>query len=94
MFQQFQSSFSGSLDVNVTYENGTQGLVKGQDKYKTDRYSESHVLRTLQEGLLYLQLPQGQVVSSKTHYSEQELCERSIFHILWNVPHGMMAALL
>ena len=76
----------------MTYENGTQGLVKGQDKYKTDRYQESHVFRTLQEGLLYLQLPQGQVISSETHYSEQELCQCSIFHILWNVPHGMIVS--
>ena len=31
-FQQFESTFSGSLDVNVTFEGGSAAIVKGQDK--------------------------------------------------------------
>ena len=36
--QQFESSFSGSLDVNVTYDDGGQGIIKGQYNYQTDKY--------------------------------------------------------
>ena len=36
--QQFESSYSGSLDVNVTYDDGGQGIIKGQYNYQTDKY--------------------------------------------------------